>query len=91
MDRAEALELLRASHRFPGPYRFRVVVPAGRRAAVVTAIQALAGERLDEVGEQPSRKGTYISLRLTLTLGAAEEVLEVYDLIRAIDGVRAVM
>ena len=91
MERAEALELLRSSHTFPGPYRFRVVVPSGRKASVVTAITALAGEKLDQVEEQLSRKGTYVSLRRTLTVGSAEEVLEVYQLIRAIDGVRAVM
>lgn len=91
MDRTEALELLRSSHSFPGPYRFRVVVPVGRRVSVVTAIQALAGPKLEEVGEQPSSKGNYVSLRLTLILPTAEEVLEVYDLIRSIDGVKAVM
>lgn len=91
MDEREALELLRASHTFPGPYRFRVVVAVGGRASVVTAVRAFAGERLQALDEQPSKKGTYVSVRLTLQLEQASDVLDTYELLRAIDGVLTVM
>jgi putative lipoic acid-binding regulatory protein len=91
MDRAEALELLRSVHTFPGPYRCRVVVRAGRTAGVVTAVRAMFGDRLTDVGEQASRNGTYLSLRLDLLAEQPEDVLEVYDLVRGIEGVIAVL
>lgn len=91
MDREAALELLRSAHSFPGPYRLRVVVRAGLRAGVVSALQALVGERLASVDEQPSRHGAYVSLRLVIDMQTAEQVLDAYALIEEIDGVLTVM
>jgi putative lipoic acid-binding regulatory protein len=91
MDRAEALELLRSAHTFPGPYRCRVVVRAAARAAAVTAVRAMIGPGLRGVDEQASRNGTYVSLRLDVHAEAAEDVLEIYELVRGIEGVVAVL
>ncbi len=87
MDRAEALELLRSAHTFPGPYRCR----AAARAAAVTAVRAMIGPGLRGVDEQASRNGTYVSLRLDVHAEAAEDVLEIYELVRGIEGVVAVL
>jgi len=91
VDPDAALELLRSSHTFPGPYRLRVVVGSARRASVVSAVQALVGARLASVDEQASRTGTYVSLRLVVHMASAEQVLEAYALIRELDGVLTVM
>jgi putative lipoic acid-binding regulatory protein len=49
------------------------------------------GDRLTDIGEQASRNGTYLSLRLDLLAEQPEDVLEVYDLVRGIEGVIAVL
>ena len=86
MDRDEALGLLRSQHAFPGPYRFRAVVRAGESAGVVTAVSA-ATEQVTDVEEAPSRKGTYVSLRVTARVRTAEEVLDVYEVLGRLEQV----
>ena len=86
MDRDEALELLRSQHAFPGPYRFRAVERAGESAGVVTAVSA-ATEQVTDVEEAPSRKGTYVSLRVTARVRTAEEVLDVYEVLGRLEQV----
>lgn len=68
---------------------FRIVVHPPAAAGVVTGVGAAIGaaNTIDKVVEQPSRSGTYISLRLHCTLDAAESVLNAYDVIRNLEGV----
>lgn len=91
MNRQEALELLRQSQEFPGSYRFRVVVRAGETATVVSAVSAVLGSSMEKVDERESRKGTYTSVRMLARVESAEQVLEVYALLEALDGVLATM
>ena len=84
MKREEALELLRHQHTFPGTFDFRVVVRAGTKATVLSAIQATVGEpgALKGVTERASRKGNYQALVVHMRVLSAEQVLEVYALIQ---------
>jgi putative lipoic acid-binding regulatory protein len=91
MDRHEALDLLRDTHDFPGLYRFRVVARAGGAPGVISAIAATLGDRIRQVQEQPSRKGTYTSLRIEVHVEEAEEVLAVYELVGRLDEVVATL
>lgn len=86
MDRDAALELLRTQHDFPGPYRFRAVVRAGESTSVVTAVSATTAD-IRSVEEAPSRKGTYVSLRVTAHVETAEQVLDVYEVLGRLDEV----
>jgi putative lipoic acid-binding regulatory protein len=88
-----ARALLLAHHQFPGPFEFRVVVRPVDRSAVVSAVAAAGRDRdaLVEIREQPSARGTYLSLRLTLRVESADHVLEVYDVVRQVSGVLTVM
>lgn len=88
MDRPDTLELLEQSHTFPGPYRFRAVVRAGATAGVVSAISAAASS-VSEVEEAPSRKGTYVSVRVLAEVDSAEQVMEVYEVLSGLDEVLA--
>lgn len=45
------------------------------------------GGRVDKVVESPSRSGKYVSLRLHSEVPDAEAVLDVYEVIAALDGV----
>ena len=93
IDREGALELLRSQHTFPGPYTFRIVVRPDARSSVVSAIAAALGDEsaVQGVEEQPSRKGTYLSLRVTSHIQTAEAVLDVYEVVGALDSVLMTM
>lgn len=68
---------------------FRIVVRPPAAAGVVSGVGAAIGatNQIDKVVEQPSRSGTYVSLRLHCTLSDAESILDVYDVIRNLEGV----
>jgi putative lipoic acid-binding regulatory protein len=85
------LALLESQHSFPGSYTFRVVVRPAHRTEVVTALAAVEATAVESVDEQPSRKGTYLSVRVTARVDSAEAVLEVYDVLQRLDSVLAVM
>jgi putative lipoic acid-binding regulatory protein len=93
MDRAESLDLLRSQHQFPGVFEFRVVIRPGKRSTVVSAMTAAAGPgaRLEGVRERNSRNGNYVALRVGIDVDDAERVLDVYEVLKALDGILAVM
>lgn len=90
MERDKALALLEDQHEFPGVFGFRVIVDVARRTEVVTAVQAVLGEEehLEDVRERASRGGNFVSLHLQAHVRHATTVLEVYEVCRAIEGVR---
>jgi putative lipoic acid-binding regulatory protein len=88
--RERAVALLESQHRFPGPYEFRVVVRADGVSGVVSALAA-ALARPSKVEERRSGTGKWISVHYTVEIGSAEEVLDVYDLLRQMDQVVLVM
>ena len=89
MDRETALELLRSQHEFPGPFEFRVVVRPAVTGVTVAAMVAAAGVGavLEDVGERKSRYGNYIALHVRMRLPQAEVVLDVYEVLRSVEGV----
>lgn len=88
-DREAALELLRSQHVFPGPYVFRIVVHPPAAAGIVSGVGAALGSagHVHKVVEQASRSGRYVSLRMHCELASAETILEVYELLKKLDGV----
>jgi putative lipoic acid-binding regulatory protein len=89
MERDAALALLRSQHEFPGAYEFRVVVRLAAAGATLSAMVAGAGSRgvLEHVTERRSRFGNYVALHVRLRVEDAEVVLDVYDVLRGIEGV----
>jgi len=91
-ERARTLALLRDQHTFPGPFGFRVVIRPGLRATVVQAVVAVLDvDALGDVHERSSRKGNYVALRLEARMASAEQVLEVYDVLKRVDGVLTIL
>jgi putative lipoic acid-binding regulatory protein len=93
VEKNEALELLRDTHTFPGEFTFRVVARPPHVSAVVSSISAAAGSPGAMLGveERRSRNGNYIAVHARVTVTSAEHVLEIYDVIRAVEGVVATM
>lgn len=90
MDRDEALELLQDQHGFPGPYLLRLVVHAGTEEAVLDAVRVRverAGGRIDHVDSRASSKGAYLAVHVGLHVQDAALVLDLYELVKSLDGV----
>lgn len=93
MDRDAALALLRKQHEFPGPFEFRVVVRPTNAGTTLSAMAAAAGleAKVESVTERRSRLGNYVALHVCIHVREAETVLDVYEVLRGIDGVLATM
>lgn len=91
MDRDEALALLRKNHEFPGLFEFRAVVRPHATAAVLGAISAAAGGGAAQVHERRSSKGSYVALHVHIHVEAPERVLDVWEVLKGVDGVMATL
>jgi len=85
------VELLESQHAFPGEYTFRVVVRPVARAEVVSALAAVRDCEVLHVDERASRKGTYLSVRVTTRLERAEVALDAYEVLKQLSSVLTVM
>lgn len=90
---ARAIALLESQHDFPGPFEFRVVIRPAHRSAAVAALLAAAGgsETLLEVGERSSSHGNYLALRIRVHVDTPQRVLQVYEVVRQVEGVLTIM
>jgi putative lipoic acid-binding regulatory protein len=94
MTESESLELLLATHHFPGPYMFKVIGrdTAGFQARVLLAIrEALKIGQDPPFRTQPSSGGKHVSITLEPHVFSAEEVIIVYRHLRQTEGVAMVM
>ncbi len=78
--RATARALLESGHEFPGTFEFRVVVRPAAVGTIVTAIAAAVGT--GEVDERRSSGGKWVSVRYRVDVRSAEDVLDVYAILR---------
>lgn len=90
-DRKRALALLEAHHTFPGDYSFSVIalnadaVTAAVRAAIGPSPDQPVGPDADQV--RSSSGGKYLSHRITVEVGDADQVLDIYARLRSVEGV----
>ncbi len=94
-DQGEALALLKRHHRFPGPYMFKAIGPGhpSFEARVRGAVEKVLGPMLDtdRVRVRPSSGGKYSAVTLEVEVASAEQVLAVYDTLRALEGLVALV
>lgn len=91
--RERAAALLEATHQFPGEYFLTVIA---LHDAAITARLVEAVKRIDQASErpylsQPSSGGKYVSHRFSVRVAGAAEVLQLYELVRTVEGVVTVM
>jgi putative lipoic acid-binding regulatory protein len=94
-DRDRALAVLKATHQFPVDYHLSVItrheepVFEQLRAAVEAGPQGPLGE--DAYQRTPSSGAKYASHRFRVRCASAEEVLELYARVKAVDGVMNIL
>ncbi|HZT83206.1 MAG TPA: DUF493 domain-containing protein [Gemmataceae bacterium] len=94
MKRAQMIELLEATHQFPGTYTFKVIGKAenGFSARVVAAVRDTLAQEVDPPHSlREAHGGRHVSVTVEPTVRTAEEVLAVYRRISTIVGVVMVM
>lgn len=91
---AEALRTLRAAHTFPGPYGFKAIGAndAAFTAACLQAVVAVLGPAsTPEVQTRPSAHGRHQAVHLRAQVRSAEQVVEIYGLLRATPGLKLLL
>jgi len=94
LNEYESLELLLATHHFPGPYMFKVIGRdlVGFQARVLLSIrEALKIEKDPPFRTQSSSGGKHVSITLEPHVFSAEEVITVYRFLKQTEGVMMVM
>jgi len=90
-DRNTILERLRDVHSFPGEYIFKVI---GENSdvfvtrVVQATINVLGSGAQPDISTRESSGGKHLSVTLTVNVDTAEAILDVYEVIQQIDGVR---
>lgn len=94
MNDVPPIELLESTHEFPGPFTFKAVgwSEEGFAARVVSAVR----DELDAEADPPhslreSRGGRHVAVTLEPHVQSAEEVLAVYERLRAVRGLIVLM
>lgn len=89
-ERGEALKMLEQHHCFPGSYMFKVIGYNSGDFAQETrrAAEAVLGPLIEAgaVRSRPSAGGKYLAVTIEAELASAEQVLEVYQGLRALEG-----
>ena len=89
MTALPALELLQATHQFPGPFIFKAIgrVENGFAARVVAAVREELGAEVDPpFSLREAAGGRHVSVTLEPRLERVEQVLSVYRRIRTVAG-----
>lgn len=82
-NKAAFKEKLIQEHRFPGLYLFKFIVPMAKADEVLSILPE------GDISNKPSKNNNYISITLKATMGAADDVIEVYERAYLIDGIIA--
>jgi putative lipoic acid-binding regulatory protein len=89
LSRERSLELLEATHHFPGPYVFKAIgrVERAFAARVVAAVRDELGASIDPPFKtRTTAGGRHVAVTVEPTLLQAEEVLAVYDRLAGVAG-----
>lgn len=82
MSRSPSLESIEASHRFPGPFSFKIFGPMDQ--VFVDGIKAHVAPLLGDEGSygfelRPSSKGNHCCVTLTMVADTSLDVQKLYD------------
>ena len=90
-DRAASLEVLKQVHQFPGPYVFKVIgenTPEFVARVVQVAVVVCGPRSRPNVSIRHSKGGKHQSITLTVKVDNAERVLDIYEGLQGLVGVR---
>jgi putative lipoic acid-binding regulatory protein len=89
MEYLPSLELLEATHTFPGPYMFKVIgtVEENFVGRVVAAVRSQLPEEIEpSFSIRRTENGRHACVTIEPTLAGAEDVIEIYSRLRELEG-----
>lgn len=93
-DRNEILERLNDVHSFPGDYMFKVIGDNTEEFVtriVQASLNVLGPDAEPGVSTRESSGGKHVSVTLDVRVENAEMVLEVYDMLKKLDGIKFIL
>ncbi|QDT57230.1 hypothetical protein Pan44_52980 [Caulifigura coniformis] len=90
MDYQPSVELLEATHRFPGPFMFKIIGRSEDQfvARVLSAVRTLLGDENEPAfSVRKTANGTHTCVTVEPEVPSASMVVEIYTQLRGIDGV----
>ena len=81
-DEQKFKDLLNQEYTWPATYNFKFIVAAGQAKEV----ESLFGNEV-EIIHKPSSGGKYISLSIYVTMGSAQEIIDIYTAAAGIQGI----
>ena len=87
--RTESIELLNATHQFPCAFEFKVIGDANEAfvESVLETISSVTNEQGAPHSTRTTPGGRHISVTVQSVVVEAESVLEIYDLLKKLEGV----
>jgi uncharacterized protein len=86
-------ELITQNHVFPGPYRFKVI--GDNTPAFVSAVTEVAkvetGSAWSVMQQRTSAAGNHLAITATVDVQDADQVLKIYDALRAVPAAKMVL
>ncbi len=92
--RETSLQTLEETHSFPCPYQFKVIGDNSEEFVARVAqvgVNVGGSEAEPEISTRESSSGNYVSVTMQLEVEQAEMILDVYDGVRELEGVRFVL
>jgi putative lipoic acid-binding regulatory protein len=93
-DRNEILERLNDVHSFPGGYIFKVIGENSDEFVtriVQASLNVLGPDANPDVSTRESSGGKHVSVTLEVRVEDAEMVLEIYDMLGQLDGIKFIL
>lgn len=89
----DAIQRLDALMDFPAPFVFRVVARSaeGLQARCTAIVEAVLQRPAEHVDVATSGQGRWTSVRVHATVRSAEEVVETYAALRAVEGLKLLL
>ena len=74
-------DLLDSEYDWPDYYLFKFIIKSEKKDLLIETLN------IEKYDEQPSKKGTYVSISYRLLVKTSEEVIEVYTKAKTVPGV----
>lgn len=90
-NKPSALEMLKNAHTFPGPYIIKAIgenSPDFVAHVVQAVIVVLGPTSTPEVQTRQSAQGKHQAVTMTLQVESAEQVLQLYEAVKKVKGLR---
>ena len=94
MAHVPSIDLLKQTHKFPGPYVIKVIGDSDSlfRARIIGAVrEALHWDRDPEYTERESEGGRHVAITLDLYVDTPEQVRAVYHRLLTVPGIRLLL